>query len=64
MFSDEYTQTMEPSETAPFEAGVGADVGGDFHVDGTPMRLVAVIVVGLVILVVWNQGGFRWHVTV
>jgi hypothetical protein len=62
--NEEYTQTAAMGETPPFETGVGASVGGEFHVDGTPMRLATFVILGVLILVVFNQGGFRFHVTV
>jgi hypothetical protein len=60
----DFTQTATMGETAPFEAGVGTSVTGEFHVDGTPMRLATFVIVGVLILVIFNQGGFRFHVTV
>lgn len=48
----------------PFGGGIGGSVGGEVHIDGTPFRLATIVVVGLLILVVFNQGGFRFHVTV
>lgn len=63
MYEQEFSQAAT-MENAPFEEGIGAGVGGEFHVDGTPMRLCTIVVVGVLILVLFNQGGFRFHVTV
>lgn len=60
---DEYTQVAEHEE-APFHGGIGGEVAGGVHVDGTPFRVATFIVLGVLILVVFNQGGFRFHVTV
>ena len=48
----------------PFGAGIGGDVGAEIHIDGTPFRVATFVVLGLLVLVIFNQGGFRWHVTV
>jgi len=61
MYEDTFTQ---PAAMDPLEAGVGGSVGGEFHVDGTPMRLATFVIVGILVLIVFNQGGFRFHVTV
>lgn len=62
--NDQFTQQGVMTDTPPFEAGIGTEVGGEFHVDGTPMRLATIVIVGVLILVVFNQTGFRFHVTV
>lgn len=65
MFGEDYaTQAATQGEAPAFESGVGGSVGGEFHVDGTPMRLATFVIVGVLILVLFNQGGFRFHVTV
>lgn len=65
MFGEDYaTQAATQGEAPGFESGVGGSVGGEFHVDGTPMRLATIIIVSVLLLIVWNQTGFRFHVTV
>lgn len=64
MYTDSFTQVANEGQEAPFEAGVSSDIGGEFHVDGTPMRLCTMVVVGVLVLIVFQQTGFRFHVTV
>lgn len=60
MFDDTFTQAAEPMESPGFSYGLGTE--GEFHIDGTPMRLVTFIAVGIVVLVILQRGGFRFHV--
>jgi hypothetical protein len=70
MFED-YTESgagqnamMDEGGTSPFETGVGGGVGAEVHIDGTPFRLATFVIAGILVLVLFNQGGFRFHVTV
>ena len=65
MFGEDYaTQAATQGEAPAFESGVGGSVGGEFYVDGTPMRVAAIVIVGVLVLIILNQTGFRFHVTV
>jgi hypothetical protein len=71
MYEDSGMTYAEPAQygpeaggEAPFGTGISGDVGGNIHIDGTPFRLATFVIAGILILVVFNQGGFRWHVTV
>ena len=64
MYQDEFTQTQEPMEAAPYGPGIGGEVGGEVHIDGTPMRLVTIVGAGILFLVIVNRGGLRFHVAV
>lgn len=59
-YAPEYTQTAEPMESPGFSYGL--NTGGEFHIDGTPMRLVTFVAVGVIILIILQRGGFRFHV--
>jgi hypothetical protein len=54
-----------PEESAPpFGAGIGGQVGGEFNIDGTPMRLVTIIIAAGLLVVLYHYADFRWHVTI
>jgi hypothetical protein len=61
---DYATQAATMGEAPAFESGVGGSIGGEFHVDGTPMRVATIVIVGVLLLIAWSQTGFRFHVTV
>lgn len=52
--------TQEPVESPGFS--YAGNVGGEFHIDGTPMRLATFIVVAIVVTVILQRSGFRFHV--
>lgn len=57
--------TQLPEEAAPpFGAGIGGDVGGEFHIDGTPLRLSTIIIAAVLVLILYHYGNFRFHVTI
>lgn len=63
MNPDEYGYAVqEPGDPAAFSSGVGGSLSGEFHVDGTPMRLATFVIAGIILLVVFNRTGFRFHV--
>jgi hypothetical protein len=51
-------------EPGGFGTGIGGSVGGEVHIDGTPFRVATFVIGFILVLVVFNQGGFRFHVTV
>lgn len=54
-----------PEEAAPpFGAGIGGELGGEFHVDGTPLRLSTIIIAAVLVLALYHYGNFRFHVTI
>lgn len=55
-----YTQAAEPMESPGFSYNVGTE--GGVHIDGTPMRLVTVVGVGILFLIILNRGNIRYHV--
>lgn len=64
MFEDSTNTMMAEGGVPGLETGIGGEVGGEVHIDGTPFRLATIVILGVLILVVFNQGGFRFHVTV
>jgi hypothetical protein len=62
--NEEYSQAATMGGNPPFELGVGGSVGAEYHVDGTPLRLVVGIVVMVAILIALDAGKFRYHVVV
>lgn len=61
-----------PEESAPpfganigGEAGVGGlSVGGEGHIDGTPMRVSFIVILALVVLLLLHYADLRFHVTI
>lgn len=64
MYQDEFSQVQEPMENAPYGPGIGGEVDAGIHIDGTPMRLVTIVGVGILFLVVINRANLRFHVAV
>lgn len=64
MYEDEFTQTVEQAEEPPFETGIGGQVGGDIHIDGTPLRTVVIVGVAVFVAIAFYQSNFRWHMVV